>query len=155
MKKIIFVLTALASLELAHATIHLSYEKETGGPSGTGRSEVLCSPDGCSSTSSCSDGYGSCLNEAGFSNSCPTYKSVSTACPGASRVWIENEVENEVQEVWNKTDNNIETGTYIKTYINISTNETAMVTYSWQPRSLGSSIFDITISTVIIPSSTE
>lgn len=143
MKRVVLLFSFLGILSSANATIHLSYEKGTGGPSGTGRAEISCTPSPCGSN--CSSGFGSCLSSAAFNDPCPTYATVLAACPGAGKIWLTNPITAEVADIWDLIEDNILTGSYQKYYTNIETNETVTVTFTWAPRSLSSDIFDLTI----------
>jgi|GEM_PF-2437704 len=144
MKNTYFFLAMLGAINVS-ATIHLSYDKGTGGQTGVGRSEVSCSPEGCDNTSPCETGYGLCFNEGGHNDACPTYQTTSTACPGAGKIWLETLLTNDVQDVWDAVNVGVESGSDSKTYYNLATNETVITYIQWQPRSPGSQIIDITI----------
>lgn len=143
-KRFVSFAVLIFAFATVNANISLSYQKGTGGPSGTGRAETECTPAGC--TTNCSSGHGSCFSSASHNQPCPTYESVLAACPGAGKVWLNHQINSEVANIWNSIEEDILTGSYIKTYTNLVTNETVTVTFTWAPRFVGSDIFDITIA---------
>lgn len=152
MKKIalIILLSSLTFLQQAFAIrVVLSYDKDTGGPGGTGAANYTCGggEGNCVETKTCTEGTGTCNQSTSINEPCPTYDSVVARCPGSNtKVWINNFVNSKVNDIWGQIQLGVQSGASIETYDNPTTGESVTVNYTWVKRNAMSEIYDITIT---------